>query len=219
MFPFIKVRMIGVTVPTVEEIPDSEGLVSYQARVSNEGNQTNFETASGLLRYCMREGHVSVFEMANIVMEIEAPRDIARQILRHRSFSFQEFSQRYAEATSFITRDCRLQDDKNRQNSLETQDETLKDWWDTVQVEYLAYTELLYKLALDKGIAKEVARVVLPEGLTMSKMYMNGTVRSWIHYCQLREKNGTQLEHQDVAVKAKQEILSKFPFLSEVMEK
>ena len=219
MFDFIKVRMVGVTVPTLEEIPDSEGLVSYTARVSNGGNQTNFDTAAGLLRYCMRENHVSVFEMANIVMEIEAPRDIARQILRHRSFSFQEFSQRYAEATNFTTRECRLQDEKNRQNSIESEDRDLNAWWEDEQLYILGEIESLYKQALKNGIAKEVARCILPEGLTMSKMYMNGTVRSWIHYCQLREKNGTQLEHQDVAVKAKQEILSKFPFLSEVMEK
>lgn len=224
MFDFIKVRMVGVTVPTLEEIPDSEGLVSYTARVSNEGNQTNFDTAAGLLRYCMRENHVSVFEMANIVMEIEAPRDIARQILRHRSFSFQEFSQRYAEATNFTTRECRLQDEKNRQNSvalnrkIEEQNE-LYYWWLGQQQYLLEEIKHVYERALEQGIAKEVARCILPEGLTMSKMYMNGTVRSWIHYCQLREKNGTQLEHQDVAVKAKQEILSKFPFLSEVMEK
>lgn len=218
-FDFIKVRMVGVTVPTLEEIPDSEGLVSYTARVSNAGNQTNFESAAGLLRYCMRENHVSVFEMANIVMEIEVPRDIARQILRHRSFSFQEFSQRYSEVTQFVTRECRLQDEKNRQNSINTEDADLQMWWSDSQSFLLDKIEALYKEALDKGIAKEVARCLLPEGLTMSKMYMNGTVRSWIHYCQLREKNGTQLEHQDVAVKAKQEILSKFPFLNKVMEK
>ena len=219
MFDFIKVRMVGVTVPTVEEIPDSEGLVSYTARVSNEGNQTNFESAAGLLRYCMRENHVSVFEMANIVMEIEVPRDIARQILRHRSFSFQEFSQRYSEVTQFVTRECRLQDEKNRQNSTQTDDLMLQDYWQIAQEEVLELVKFHYEKALMLGVAKEVSRCLLPEGLTMSKMYMNGTVRSWIHYCQLREKNGTQLEHQDVAVKAKQEILSKFPFLNEVMEK
>lgn len=222
-FDFIKVRMVGVTVPTLEEITDSEGLVSYTARVSNEGNQTNFDTAAGLLRYCMRENHVSVFEMANIVMEIEAPRDIARQILRHRSFSFQEFSQRYAEATNFTLRQCRKQDSKNRQNSIglldNESDMDLNDWWEEQQFILLEEIKHVYERALEQGIAKEVARCILPEGLTMSKMYMNGTVRSWIHYCQLRSGHGTQSEHQDVAVKAKQEILSKFPFLSEVMEK
>lgn len=219
MFDFIKVRMVGVTVPTLDEIPHSEGLVSYTARVSNEGNQTNFESAAGLLRYCMRENHVSVFEMANIVMEIEAPRDIARQILRHRSFSFQEFSQRYSEVQKFTTRECRLQDTKNRQNSVSTEDWMTLDYWDTAQKEILELVNFHYEKALMIGVAKEVARCILPEGLAMSKMYMNGTVRSWIHYCQLREKNGTQLEHQDVAIKAKKEILSKFPFLNEVMEK
>lgn len=218
-YDFNKVRMIGVTVPTVEEIPDSEGLVSYTARVSNESNQTNFETAAGLLRYCMRENHVSVFEMCNIVIEIETPRDIARQMLRHRSFSFQEFSQRYAEVTNFTTRDCRLQDLKNRQNSNQTNDIDLKQWWEDSQDFLLDKVEALYKEATSRGIAKEVARVILPEGLTMSRMYMNGTVRSWIHYCQLREKNGTQDEHRDIAIKAKKEILSKFPFLSEVFDK
>lgn len=218
-YNFNKVRMIGVTVPTVEEIPDSEGLVSYTARVSNESNQTNFETAAGLLRYCMRENHVSVFEMCNIVIEIETPRDIARQMLRHRSFSFQEFSQRYAEVTNFTTRDCRLQDDKNRQNSLQCTDVGLNMWWQIQQENLVDHIKDLYKEALDKGIAKEVARAILPEGLTMSRMYMNGTVRSWIHYCQLREKNGTQDEHRDIAIKAKKEILSKFPFLSEVFDK
>lgn len=152
-------------------------------------------------------------------MEIEVPRDIARQILRHRSFSFQEFSQRYSEVTQFVTRECRLQDEKNRQNSNQTDDEMLKDYWEIAQEEILELVKFHYEKALMLGIAKEVSRCLLPEGLTMSKMYMNGTVRSWIHYCQLREKNGTQLEHQDVAVKAKQEILNKFPFLNEVMEK
>jgi thymidylate synthase (FAD) len=152
-------------------------------------------------------------------MEIEAPRDIARQILRHRSFSFQEFSQRYAESTDFTTRECRLQDEKNRQNSIQTDDIDLQMWWSDSQSFLLDKVEALYKEALDKGIAKEVARCLLPEGLTMSKMYMNGTVRSWLHYCSLREANGTQLEHQDVAIKCKEEVVKFFPFLKEVMEK
>lgn len=217
-YDFNKVRMIGVTVPTIEEIPDSEGLVSYTARVSNESNQTNFETAAGLLRYCMRENHVSVFEMANIVIEIETPRDIARQILRHRSFSFQEHSQRYATANNFITRDCRLQDLKNRQNSLETDNDHDHEYWENAQQEVLELVNFHYEKALMLGYAKEVARVILPEGLTMSRMYMNGTVRSWIHYCQLREQEGTQQEHRDVAIKCKKEILTKFPFLKEVFD-
>lgn len=219
MFDFIKVKVIGVTQPVVDFIPDSEGIISYAARVSAPQNQSNFDTAAKLLKYCVDHQHYSVFETCNITMEIEAPRDIARQILRHRSFSFQEFSQRYAESTDFITRECRLQDEKNRQNSIKSVDIDLNYWWDDAQSFLLEKVEDLYKQALDKGIAKEVARCILPEGLTMSKMYMNGTVRSWLHYCSLREANGTQLEHQDVAIKCKEEVVKFFPFLKEVMEK
>ena len=198
MFDFIKCRVIGVTQPVVEDIPDSEGIISYAARVSAPQNQSNFETAAKLLKYCVEHQHYSVFETCNITMEIEAPRDIARQILRHRSFSFQEFSQRYAESTNFVTRECRMQDTKNRQNSLPCDNTVLETWWELEQLKLNSFIEALYKKSLDMGIAKEVARVILPEGLTMSKMYMNGTVRSWLHYCSLREANGTQLEHQDV---------------------
>jgi len=219
MFDFIKCRVIGVTQPVVEDIPDSEGIISFAARVSAPQNQSNFDTAAKLLKYFVEHHHYSVFETCNITMEIEAPRDIARQILRHRSFSFQEFSQRYAESTDFITRECRLQDTKNRQNSLACWDDETIGWWEEVQEILLARTKDIYQSALDKGIAKEVARVILPEGLTMSKMYMNGTVRSWLHYCSLREANGTQLEHQDVAIKCKEEVVKYFPFLKEVMEK
>lgn len=219
MFDFIKVKVIGVTQPVVDFIPDSEGIISYAARVSAPQNQSNFDTAAKLLKYCVDHQHYSVFETCNITMEIEAPRDIARQILRHRSFSFQEFSQRYAESTDFITRECRLQDEKNRQNSIKSVDIDLNYWWDDAQSFLLEKVEDLYKQALDKGIAKEVARCILPEGLTMSKMYMNGTVRSWLHYCSLREANGTQLEHQDVAIKCKEEVVKFFPCLKEVMEK
>lgn len=217
-FDFIKCRVIGVTQPVVDDIPDSEGILSYAARVSNPSNQDNFATAGGLLKYCVKNKHFSVFETCNITMEIEAPRDIARQILRHRSFSFQEFSQRYAESTDFVIRECRMQDQKNRQNSLESEDEFLKLWWLDKQEYLLGEIEALYKNALDRGIAKEVARVILPEGLTMSKMYMNGTVRSWLHYVNVRDDEGvTQKEHVDVASKAKAEILKYFPFLEEVM--
>jgi len=221
-FDFNKVRIIGVTQPVVDDIPDSEGILSYAARVSSPQNQSNFDTAAKLLKYCVDHKHFSVFETCNITMEIETPRDIARQILRHRSFSFQEFSQRYAEAQEFVTRECRLQDTKNRQNSIEIDFENESDvdafsYWDYVQTELLRHTTEFYSKALEMGIAKEVARVILPEGLTMSKMYMNGTVRSWLHYVQLRESNGTQLEHADVANKAKVEILKYFPFLTEVM--
>lgn len=219
MFDFIKCKVIGVTQPVVDFIPDSEGIISYAARVSAPQNQNNFDTAAKLLKYCVDHQHYSVFETCNITMEIEAPRDIARQILRHRSFSFQEFSQRYAESTDFITRECRLQDTKNRQNSLACWDDETIEWWEENQRSLLRLTKAMYQHALDKGIAKEVARCILPEGLTMSKMYMNGTVRSWLHYCSLREANGTQLEHQDVAIKCKEEVVKYFPFLKEVMEK
>ena len=219
MFDFIKCKVIGVTRPVVDFIPDSEGIISYAARVSAPQNQSNFDTAAKLLKYCVNHQHYSVFETCNITMEIEAPRDIARQILRHRSFSFQEFSQRYAESTDFITRECRLQDDKNRQNSIVTDDLMLQDYWQIAQEEVLELVKFHYEKALMLGIAKEVSRCLLPEGLTMSKMYMNGTVRSWLHYIQLREENGTQLEHTDVAKKAKVEVLKYFPFLENVLEK
>lgn len=215
---FNKVRVIGVTTPVVEDIPDSEGIVSFAARVSSPQNQDNFETAARLLKYCLKHQHYSVFETVNILMEIETPRDIARQLLRHRSFTFQEFSQRYAEAQDFIIRDARLQDDKNRQNSIITDDTNLKNEWYERQERILALVEEHYSWALQNGIAKECARVILPEGLTMSKLYVNGTLRSWIHYAKLREKNGTQLEHSGIALKAvtRDTIFKYFPFLEEV---
>ena len=220
MFQFNKVRAIGVTVPVCDDIPDSEGILSYAARVSSPQNQDNFETAGKLLKYCVKHKHYSVFETCNMVMEIETPRDIARQILRHRSFSFQEFSQRYAVAQQFITRECRLQDNKNRQNSLESEDVGTNLWWEAEQKNLVDHIEWFYKEALEKGIAKEVARTILPEGLTMSRMYMNGTVRSWIHFIQVRDDEGVaQKEVVDVARKAKVELLKYFPFLEEVIEK
>jgi len=219
MFEFNKVRAIGVTVPVVDDIPDSEGILSYAARVSNPQNQDNFETAGKLLQYCVKHKHYSVFETCNIVMEIETPRDIARQILRHRSFSFQEFSQRYAQAQNFITRECRTQDDKNRQNSISDVTNEQKAWWYGAQLEILERVEELYEGALSMGIAKEVARVILPEGLTMSRMYMNGTVRSWLHFIDVRDDEGVaQKEVVDVARKAKVELLKHFPFLEEVIK-
>lgn len=227
MFDFIKARVIGVTQPVVDFIPDSEGILSYAARVSNPSNQENFDTATKLLKYCVDHKHYSVFETCNITMEIEAPRDIARQILRHRSFSFQEFSQRYAESTDFITRECRMQDTKNRQNSLDmpaydpdSKEGQLEDWWYNRQSDVLELVEEIYTAALSYGISKEVARNILPEGLTMSKMYMNGTVRSWLHYVDVRDDFGvTQKEHVDVARKAKVEIVKHFPFLEGLMNK
>ena len=219
MFEFNKIRAIGVTVPVVDDIPDSEGILSFAARVSNPQNQDNFETAGKLLQYCVKHKHYSVFETCNIVMEIETPRDIARQILRHRSFSFQEFSQRYAQAQNFITRECRTQDDKNRQNSISDVTNEQKAWWYGAQLEILERVEELYEGALSMGIAKEVARVILPEGLTMSRMYMNGTVRSWLHFIDVRDDEGVaQKEVVDVARKVKVELLKHFPFLEEVIK-
>lgn len=219
MFAFNKVCAIGVTVPVCDDIPGSEGILSYAARVSSPQNQDNFETAGKLLQYCVKHKHYSVFETCNMVMEIETPRDIARQILRHRSFSFQEYSQRYAVAQQFITRECRLQDNKNRQNSLESGDVGTNLWWEAEQKNLVDHIEWFYKEALDKGIAKEVARTILPEGLTMSRMYMNGTVRSWLHFIEVRDDEGVaQKEVVDIARKAKVELLKHFPFLEEVIK-
>ena len=215
MFDFNKVKVIGVTQPVVDFIPDSEGILSYAARVSSPSNQENFDTANKLLDYCVRNKHYSVFETCSITMEIETPRDIARQILRHRSFSFQEFSQRYAKSTEFIKRECRLQDTKYRQNSLDCFDEDTAHVWKVMQDELLSVAEKNYQHAISIGIAKEVARTLLPEGLTMSKMYMNGTVRSWLHFIQVRDDAGVaQKEVVDVARKAKEELLKHFPSLS-----
>ena len=215
LFDFNKVKVIGVTQPVVDFIPDSEGILSYAARVSSPSNQENFDTANNLLDYCVRNKHYSVFETCSITMEIETPRDIARQILRHRSFSFQEFSQRYAQSTDFIKRECRLQDTKNRQNSLDCFDEDTAHVWKVMQDELLSVAEKNYQHALSIGIAKEVARTLLPEGLTMSKMYMNGTVRSWLHFIQVRDDEGVaQKEVVDVARKVKDELLKHFPSLS-----
>jgi len=214
---FLKARVVAVTQPTMDFIPDAEGLISYCARVSSPSNQDNFETASKLLSYCARNHHWSVFDMANIVVEIDAPRDIARQVLRHSSIKPQEFSQRYAEAQEFVIREARLQDEKNRQNSLETDDEDLKKWWENAQQEVLTDVKILYKEALRRGIAKECARVILPEGNTMSYMYANGTVRSWITYLKVRDDFGvTQKEHVILARRIREAILEHFPFLKDL---
>ena len=207
----VSVRIVGVTQPVVDEIPDSEGLISYQARVSNPKNQTNFKTAKGLIKYCMRHQHWSVMEMANVVVEIKAPRDISRQILRHRSANFQELSQRYTAVDDFVVREARLQDETNRQNSIETDDEELKEWWYEAQEEALSVCQQVYTAALEKGIAKECARVVLPEGNTMSTLYMNATVRTWYHYATLRASPETQKEHRQVAIMVMQELKKYFP--------
>lgn len=201
-FDFITARVVGLTTPIgIENINSSEEFMAYCARVSNPDNQNNALTSGRLLAYLMRNNHWSPFEMAHAVIEVKVPRDIARQLLRHRSFSFQEFSQRYAVSSQFILREARLQDEKNRQNSLETDDEDLALWFENAQMEVIELTSRIYKEALSKGIAKEQARCVLPEGLTMSTLYVSGTIRSWLHYIGLRKENGTQKEHRDMAVK------------------
>lgn len=220
----MRVKLVGVTQPTLksssstfEQYEPSENMtpeqfIAYCARVSSS-NQDNPDTKK-LLSYMIRNQHWSPFEMVNVVMEIETTRDIARQILRHRSFSFQEFSQRYAEVTSMSgPREARLQDTKNRQNSIETQDEKLADEWVNIQSNLRDHALSAYQWAIDIGIAKEQARAVLPEGLTMSRMYMNGTLRSWMHYVELRTGNGTQKEHREVAEECKKILMKEFPFL------
>jgi thymidylate synthase (FAD) len=181
--------------------PDADKHIGYCARVSNPNNQDNPNVA-GLLNYCAKNAHWSVFEMASVCIEVSTTRDIARQILRHRSFSFQEFSQRYADVAylgDWAVRECRLQDTKNRQNSLQTDDEALDQWWKDAQQDVTDVAEALYSLALHKGIAKEQARALLPEGLTPSKLYVNGTMRSWITFLQARLDVATQKEHRLVA--------------------
>jgi thymidylate synthase (FAD) len=222
-----KVRMVAVTQPLITKdgveasyeptqmVPmNANDFIAYCARVSNPANQNNTETSEKLLKYLVRNKHWSPFEMVSITMEIETTRDIGRQILRHRSFSFQEFSQRYAAVVDMSEpREARLQDAKNRQNSIETDDDFIKQKWDELQGLLKDQASYIYKWALDNGIAKEQARVVLPEGLTMSRMYMSGTLRSWIHYCELRTANGTQKEHREIAVKAWELIEDQFPAL------
>lgn len=215
---FIKAKLIGVTKPVVDNIPDTEGLVSYCARVSNPDNQENYATADRLIDYCFRNGHVSVFETVNLVFEIECPRDISRQILRHRSFSFQEYSGRYAEMTDFIHREARLQDTKNRQNSIISEDKEINRWWLEAQQEVLRVANKNYQQALSMGIAKEQARALLPEGLVMSRMYMNGTLRSWLHYFDVRSDPSTQLEHREVALKVAEEIRKELPRISKYFQ-
>ena len=198
---------------------DLQELIAYCARVSNPSNQNNTATSQKLLRYLAREKHWSPFEMVSACLEIETTRDIARQILRHRSFSFQEFSQRYADPTKDLDisqlRDARLQDTKNRQNSLETTDTDLKLEWLKKQAEVVASAKNSYTWAIENGIAKEQARAVLPEGTTNSRLYMNGTLRSWMHYVELRSSNGTQKEHRDVAIECGKVLSTIFPIMEE----
>ena len=193
-------------------------LIAFCARVSNPDNQTNVETTEKLIRYLIKNKHWSPLEMVNMCLEVETTRDIARQILRHRSFSFQEFSQRYADPTKeldFEIREARLQDTKNRQNSLETDDEKLQKKWEMAQHRVIHEARAAYEWAIKNGIAKEVARAVLPEGNTVSRMYMNGTLRSWIHYIELRSANGTQKEHREIALACAEVIGNVFPIAKE----
>jgi thymidylate synthase (FAD) len=191
--------------------------VAYAARVSNPANQNNSDTSEKLVRYLIKNHHWSPLEMVSVCLEIDTTRDIARQILRHRSFSFQEFSQRYADASQlgFETREARLQDTKNRQNSIETDDADLQRQWEVRQNNVITESRLAYQWALDNGIAKEQSRAVLPEGITKSRMYMNGTLRSWVHYIQLRSANGTQKEHREIALACAEAIKPIFPMIEE----
>ena len=193
--------------------PQAEELVARMARVSNPANQNNPASAPKLLKYLIDNKHWSPFEMVNMCVEITTTRDIARQILRHRSFSFQEFSQRYAVAEHFTMSEARLQDVKNRQNSLETEDRYLAYWWEGAQRRVLQEAQFMYESALAKGIAKETARKLLPEGMTESRMYMNGTLRSWMHYVDIRCDKATQKEHREVAEQVRGIMIDQFPSL------
>ena len=222
----MKVELISYSQPESYFAENTTELVAFCARVSNPGNQSNKETSEKLIRYLIKNQHWSPLEMVNMCLEIETTRDIARQMLRHRSFSFQEFSQRYADPTkdlSFVLREARLQDPKNRQNSIAL-DGTLGqaligDEWRMKQKELIAHALEVYEWAVAKGIAKEQARAVLPEGNTVSRLYMNGTVRSWIHYIQLRSANGTQKEHMQIAQRCAEVIAKVFPMAKEFVEK
>ena len=220
----MKVKLVGITKPINQDYGETtEDIVSYCARVSNPKNQNNFTTSSKLLSYMIREGHWSPFEMVHLTIEIETTRDIARQILRHRSFAFQEFSQRYADPTKelkFVDREARLQDPKNRQNSIELDtDSDLHHAWKQEQLNVVSSAMDTYNWAIKNGIAKEQARAVLPEGLIESKLYMSGNLRSWIHYCQLRMGHGTQLEHIKIAKKCWDILKEEFPEVTDTVDK
>ena len=227
----MNVSLVSYSQPTAEfanqGVSDAQELIAYCARVSNPANQFNTETSERLIRYLVKHQHWSPLEMVSACMEIVTTRDIARQILRHRSFSFQEFSQRYADPTAeldeaFVLREARFQDTKNRQNSVDLdmadeQQKLLAYEWERAQKRVLYAVKKEYKWAIDNGIAKEQARAVLPEGLTVSRMYMNGTLRSWIHYIELRASNGTQKEHMDIARACAQAITAIFPMAADLV--
>ena len=218
----MKVKLISYSKPSRgmydEGLTDAQELIAFCARVSNPSNQFNMETADKLIRYLIKHKHWSPLEMVSACLEIETTRDIARQILRHRSFSFQEFSQRYADPTKdldFVLREARLQDTKNRQNSIESEDAALAAWWDAKQKFIIDTVKQTYAEAIEKGIAKEQARAILPEGNTVSRLYMNGTLRSWIHFIDLRSGNGTQKEHMEVARECAKVIAEAFPMATD----
>jgi thymidylate synthase (FAD) len=218
----MKIELISYSQPDVYFVENMTELVAFCARVSNPSNQTNKDTSEKLIRYLVKNQHWSPLEMVSMCLEIETTRDIARQILRHRSFSFQEFSQRYADPTQeldFVTREARLQDTKNRQNSIEVDDPLLQNEWYRAQQRVIYAAKREYEWAIKNGIAKEQARAVLPEGLTVSRLYMNGTLRSWIHYIQLRSENGTQKEHKEIAQKCAEVIAKVFPMANEFVTK
>jgi thymidylate synthase (FAD) len=201
-------------------LQDAQELIAYCARVSNPANQLNTDTSEKLIRYLIRHQHWSPLEMVSACIEITTTRDIARQILRHRSFSFQEFSQRYADPTQdlgFVLREARLQDTANRQNSIMVDDPELETWWHDQQQLLIEQVKYIYATAINRGIAKEQARAILPEGLTESRLYMNGTLRSWIHFIELRSANGTQLEHQQIALECAKVIAEIFPMATELV--
>lgn len=216
----MKAKLISYSRPSQEMLneglEDVQDLIAFCARVSNPSNQFNTETAQKLINYLIKHKHWSPLEMASACVEITTTRDIARQILRHRSFSFQEFSQRYADPTKdldFVTREARLQDMVNRQNSVETDNDYIKERWEEEQLKVIQAAKTAYKWAIDNGIAKEQARAVLPEGNTISRLYMNGTLRSWIHFIEIRSGNGTQKEHMEVARECACVIAAMFPMV------
>jgi thymidylate synthase (FAD) len=217
----MNVKLISYTKPVLEELGEDSDildLIAFCARVSNPGNQYNTKTSEKLIKYLIKHKHWSPFEMADATIEIETTRDIAHQILRHRSFSFQEFSQRYADPTKdmkFEIRETRLQDQENRQNSIETGDETLKWQWEKLQAGAIENARAAYEWAIENGIAKEVARAVLPEGNTTTRLYMKGSIRSWVHYIEVRTDPTTQKEHREVAMACARELAKIFPMITE----
>jgi thymidylate synthase (FAD) len=222
----MKVKLVSHSKPSreiaSEGLYDMQELIAFCARVSNPANQFNTGTSDKLIKYLINNKHWSPLEMVSVCLEIETTRDIARQMLRHRSFSFQEFSQRYADPTKdldFVLREARLQDTKNRQNSITTDDLQLQAFWQQQQLRVINAAKEAYKWAIDNGIAKEQARAVLPEGNTISRLYMNGTLRSWIHYIELRAENGTQKEHRDIAVQCGIVIAEVFPLANQLITK